>query len=672
MTQYEKYKVKLKNLRLADKKKKNSSPIETHHLKALIDISKQIVGYLKLEDVLGLVLENAVALTNADRGFIMLCDEKGFWSFKAGIDSHLSQLLPDQFKLSMNIINQLADKKEIIYISDVLKRQDFKDKKSIRELGLKMVLAAPLMMKEKVIGALYVDSINPASSFSEREKYLFEIFSGFACIAITNARLYLSSLTDPNTGLPNLQFFKINLKNETAKLRHEKDNISILMLQLDNPRKISSTYGRSAANRFLKEIGQMIRNITDVSDFSAYAGNGSFIVLLHQSKSENRSETIAKKLLGKVKVIAEQSEMEMIDPKASIGIAVFSGNNISTTEDILVYVENALNIARNRGGNLYTIVDYPDNTPLSEKIIGASAFYINLPNKLENLAHLKSPCLICGDTGVGKDLIARSIHKLSERKNAPFIAVNCAATPDTLFDNEFFGHEKGAFTGAVQQKKGKFELTQHNVLFLNEISEISLSLQAKLLYTIKNKKIYHLNKSKPIPIDVKIIAATNRNIEEMIRAGKFRQDLYYRLNAFTFIIPPLRERIEDIPPIAEYYLKVFSKSYSKPVTGFTNEAKKMLLSYPWYGNVRELMHAVENAVITCNGEKLYPAHLNLQPQKDSGTGIQELSQIVEIEEKREIGKAISVFNGNITRTAKALGISRQTLRTKIQKYDIRI
>lgn len=669
MSEYDKYIKKIQKLKSSNKKqKKDDLDVKSRHLKALIEIATQIVRDINLEDVLRLVLENAVNLTNADRGFIMLCDNKGVWKYKIGIDSKFSPLPSDKFCLSMSVINQVAEKKEIIFIENVIKEKEFKEKKSIKELGLKMILAAPLETNGNVIGALYVDSITPVKSFTKGEKHLFEIYTNFASIAITNARLYESSLTDPLTGLPNLSSFYLKLDEEISRAQRYGGNISVLMLDLDNFKAINYTYGYLFGNRVLEAVGQLIGDSVRKPDFAARFGGDEFILFLPQTDARD-AKTLAERLLEKIKMSFERIDEAEISLNASIGIVSFPGTRLSTKEELIVEVENVLNLSKNQGGGVFTLIDYRNSQPLPEEIVGVSTFYRGLSKQVEDFSKSKTPCLILGETGVGKELIAGCIHKSSKRKDAPFIVVNCTAIPENLLEDELFGHEKGSFTGAIKQRKGKFELANKGTLFLDEIGDISLSFQAKLLRVIEDNNIYRLGGDKPITIDVRVISATNKNLENMVGSERFRKDLFYRLNAFTLNIPPLRERKDDILTIAEFYLKIYARIYKKSFCGFTDGAKEELFSHPWYGNVRELKHVIEKAVIIGKGKEISDKDIALQLHKD---GHKILKEVIEETERREIEKALRTLKGNISRTATALGISRQTLRKKLYEYKIEL
>ena len=289
------------------------------------------------------------------------------------------------------------------------------------------------------------------------------------------------------------------------------------------------------------------------------------------------------------------------------------------------------------------------------------------------VAGSSSTVLITGESGTGKELIARLIHEKSQRKNGPFVAVNLAAIPESLIESELFGYEKGAFTGADREKPGLIERAHGGTLFLDEIGELPLPLQVKLLRVIEEKEIQRLGGLKPKKVDFRLLTATNRDLKEMVKAGTFRDDLFYRINVIHIHIPPLRERKEDIPYLLEHFLKIYSAREAKKIKGFTREAYELLLRYHYPGNVRELENIVERAVVLSQGEYITTEELPLSLRKEIFPQEQEflsLDERIEAIERSIILEALKRNNWVKTRAARELGISERVLRYRIQKLGI--
>lgn len=300
-------------------------------------------------------------------------------------------------------------------------------------------------------------------------------------------------------------------------------------------------------------------------------------------------------------------------------------------------------------------------------LIGACPAMKALYETVRKVAPTDATVLIQGESGTGKEAIAHVLHDLSPRSSGPFVVIEGSAIPETLLESELFGYEKGAFTGAAARKPGKFELAHGGTLFLDEIGELPPSLQAKLLRALEERTVMRVGGTDPLPVDVRLVAATHRNLEEMVRQGRFRQDLYFRLKVVTITVPPLRERGDDILLLAEFFLAEANATHHRSVRGFTPEAREILLRHRWNGNVRELKHRVEQAVILTENELLTPEDLDLTRE---GGQIRPLEEARDAFEKLYIVKALGHHESNVTRTARALGISRQHLQNLIRKHRI--
>jgi len=317
--------------------------------------------------------------------------------------------------------------------------------------------------------------------------------------------------------------------------------------------------------------------------------------------------------------------------------------------------------------NIYLKEEYKERTRF-ESMIGQSGPMQEVFNLIQDVAPMNSTVLITGETGTGKGLAAKAIHSNSPRTEGPFVVVNCGAIPDHLMESELFGHQKGAFTDAKETKKGRLELAHGGTLFLDEIGEIGMRMQIDLLRVLEDRVFYRVGGTQPIEADFRVIAATNRNLENAINEGTFRKDLFYRLNVISFQMPPLRDRREDILLLAEHFLRRFSHETNKAVDQISREAIDEMMLYEWPGNVRELENAVERAVVVVKGHTIMTENLPIfQPENYIPASDKSIKNV----ERAHIAQVLNEYNWNIAKTAKILGINRSTLYTKIKVYDIR-
>jgi two-component system NtrC family response regulator len=307
-----------------------------------------------------------------------------------------------------------------------------------------------------------------------------------------------------------------------------------------------------------------------------------------------------------------------------------------------------------------------------EGIIGDSGRMQEVLSLVRRVAPSDATVLIRGESGTGKELIARALHYASPRAGGPLVKVNCAALAESLLEAELFGHEKGAFTGAVASRKGRFELADGGSIFLDEIGDLPPHLQVKLLRVLQEREFERVGSSRPIKVDVRLLAATHRNLEALVREGRFREDLYYRINVVTIMLPPLRERREDLPPLIEHFLRAFAGKNGKTIRGLTREAREALLRYDYPGNIRELENLMERAVVLTRDDVIGVEDLPLTleaPASESGEGAG-LVVAVEGLERRMIQEALARADGTQTRAAELLGISERVLRYKLKKYGL--
>ena len=304
----------------------------------------------------------------------------------------------------------------------------------------------------------------------------------------------------------------------------------------------------------------------------------------------------------------------------------------------------------------------------SQMFWGNSPEMLRIKNIVERVAATDANIMITGENGTGKEVLAREIHRLSSRCNNEMISLDMGAIPETLFESELFGHKKGAFTDAHSDRMGKMEAANNSTLFMDEIGNMPLHLQAKLLTALQNRNITRLGTNNPINIDIRLITATNRNLFEMAEKAEFRQDLLFRINTIHINIPPLRNRKEDIIPLAEMFLKRYSEKYKKDNISISKSAEDRLMNHRWDGNIRELQHTIEKAVIMCDDNVINPEHLGLY-QSVSSSSYDDGSTLEDVE-RRTIAEAINSNNGNLSLVAQKLGITRQTLYNKIKRYGL--
>jgi DNA-binding NtrC family response regulator len=312
---------------------------------------------------------------------------------------------------------------------------------------------------------------------------------------------------------------------------------------------------------------------------------------------------------------------------------------------------------------------------IKNRLESKSASMNKVIDMIKQISDTKSTVMLYGETGTGKEVAAQTLHNFSSRSDKPFIKVNCAAIPENLLESELFGYEKGAFTGAVIRKPGKFELAAGGSIFLDEIGDISLGVQVKLLRILQEKEFERLGGTKTIKVDVRIIAATNKNLEELVKEGSFREDLYYRLNVVPINMPPLRERKEDIPMLVESFLNKSSDISGKPPKKISNEASARLMTYKWPGNIRELQNIIERCVVITPrdiiGVEDLPLNIrHFQENLETDEEISKLEEVLDDAEREVIIKVLKENDGNRTKASEVLGISRRSLHRKIIKYNI--
>lgn len=347
-------------------------------------------------------------------------------------------------------------------------------------------------------------------------------------------------------------------------------------------------------------------------------------------------------------------------------------------DELLIIIKNALKRQELLRENIM-LRDQVQRAYSFENIVGKSGPMMEVFKKVAKVSTSNSTVLIRGESGTGKELIAKAIHFNSQRKDKPLVTIDCASLPENLLESELFGYEKGAFTGAFRTKVGRFEVANGGTLFLDEIGDITPGVQAKLLRVLEEKTILRLGGTKVIPIDVRVIASTHKDLEKALKQGVFREDLYYRLNVIPIFLPPLRKRREDIPLLIQHFVNVYSDEAKIPLKKISKDVIDICVNYDWLGNVRELEHAIENAVVMGESDTILPEHLpfNVSSEPSREGGFVKLSETegsytekMSLAEKVIIQEALRETDGNRTKAAKLLGISLRTMRYKVKKYNL--
>jgi len=373
-----------------------------------------------------------------------------------------------------------------------------------------------------------------------------------------------------------------------------------------------------------------------------------------------------------VVIITAHGEVEMVVEAMKLGATDFI-EKPWRNEKLLATVKSALNqsllrqeVKQLQDGNRQILAQLGDR---GNDFIGEAPAMKEVFKTIEKVAKTDANVLITGENGTGKELAARELHRKSARAEKIFVHVDLGALSESLFESELFGYVKGAFTDAHEDRMGKFEMANGGTIFLDEIGNLSQNLQAKLLYILQNRKVIRVGSTKEIPVDVRLICATNSNLPSMVKERTFRQDLLYRINTIEITMPSLRDRISDIRLIAKHYLEVYAKKYRKPTLGFEKETLEKLEKYQWRGNVRELRHAIERAVIMSESAKLQPDDFLLEPENERQPLSLDNMKLEEIE-RSLVQKALEIHQGNISKAAESLGLTRAALYRRLEKFGL--
>ena len=429
---------------------------------------------------------------------------------------------------------------------------------------------------------------------------------------------------------------------------------------------------RESLAGWLERDGNLVATAASGEEALKKLSKSRFDILLVDIKMEGMSGL---DVLRKVKESDPDVAIVMITAYGSIATAIEAMKNGAVDYLLKPFDPNVLGVLIDKITEhqaqareiLYHREQYKDRARF-ESMIGQSKSMQKIFDLIQDIAPTGSTVLISGETGTGKGLAAKAIHTNSPRCNGPFVAVNCGAIPRHLMESELFGHQKGAFTDAKETRKGRLELAHGGTLFLDEIGEISMRMQIDLLQVLEDRIFYRVGGTQPIEAHFRVIAATNQNLEDALKGGSFREDLYYRLNVISFKMPPLRERKEDIPLLAEQFVRRFSQETNRPIDKISREAMDEMMLYEWPGNVRELENAIERAVVVGKGRIIQPEDLPIfRPEHLTSPQSNTLKEL----EKNHIIQILNENQWNIARSSKVLGIDRSTLYSKIKRYQIK-
>ena len=443
-----------------------------------------------------------------------------------------------------------------------------------------------------------------------------------------------------------------------------------VVLLVDDEVKILSSLSRILENYDYK----VLTALDGKSALSIIEENDIDVVLLDLKLPEMDGITVLKKIMKRkpslpVIMLTAHGSISKAVEAVKIGAFDFLEKPVES-EKILITIKNAIEKSRLQKERTFLIQEALEKY----KMVGISNAMKKIFSLIEKIAPTEAKVLITGESGVGKELIAKAIHFRSKRAGGPFVVLNCAAIPEELIESELFGHEKGAFTGAVERKEGKFELASGGTLFLDEIGDMSLRVQAKVLRAIEEGEIQRIGGKETIKVDTRIICASNKDLEKAVREGKFREDLYYRIKVIHIHVPPLRERKEDIPILLNYYLQILSKESGKEMPKLHPSALEVLFEYPWSGNIRELRNLVEKIIVLYPGEIISKDDIMKLLEKEEKVSIGFSGTLSEARKKAEreiIFAKLLANNWNYELTAKELGISRSTLFNKLKEYGIK-
>ncbi len=652
-------------------------------------------------EMLNYLMDNCIKITSANSGSIMLINpETNILEIKVVRGLKKNTVKNVLLKTGEGVTGKVAETGTPLLINNV-KEVDYYVR--IRD-DLKSELAVPLITKEKIVGVLSVDC-NKINAFSEEDLNLLQLISNIVVQILKkeniinelkdkiNQQILLLKIAEVLENPDKLDEIFHNIMNILSSFFPIKRGMMVL-LSTDKKLKIFQGYRLSeeAVNRGVYEIGEGITGkVVKTGEPICIKNIFTNPEFLNRMKIRRNKKEISSFFAVPIKY------NKKVGGVLSIEKNFIDDTNFQSTKETLILISSLIS---------YKVANYEKmenerndliakNLELKEKLgiketepdlIGNNIKIREILETINIIANTDATILITGDTGTGKEVVAKKIHFTSNRSVHPFISINCAAIPDNLLESELFGYKKGAFTGATSDKKGKFLLAHKGTIFLDEIGDLDLNLQSKLLRVIQEKTLEPLGDEKSIKVDIRIITATNKNLQQLVKENKFREDLYYRINVISFHIPPLRERKDDIPFFINYFIEKYNKKYKKKITEITPNCLTILINHKWPGNIRELENVIERAIILSTYNVIDETAIPSNIIKSEGDTVRlenfllkEIGinpsgsihkNIVEKIEKFLIDYALVKSNNKQTEASQFLGIHRNTLREKIKYYKI--
>jgi PAS domain S-box-containing protein len=635
-----------------------ATPVEHLDLATVIKVSQAVSSEIVLEKLIHMLMRTAIEQAGAERGLLILArggeQRIAAEATTSGdtVNVQTGDMPVSEAMLPESVLYYVLHTRDSIILDDASAQPQFAADPYIRQHRARSILCLPLTNQARLIGALYLENNLTTRAFTPTRITVLKLIASQAAISLENSRLYR------------------DLEQREAKIRRlvESNVVGVVMWTLDG-----AIVGANEAFLHMVQYGH-----EDIA-----SGRVRWTDLTPAEWRERDERALAElKATGRVQPFeTEYFRKDGGRVPVLIGAALFkeSGNEGVAFVLDLSEQKRAEGEIRALKDQLYkenlALRDELDRASMFEEIVGTSKALKAVLSRIAKVAPTDSTVLITGETGTGKELIARAVHKRSQRCSRAFVTVNCAAIPRDLIASELFGHEKGAFTGATQRRLGRFELADGGTIFLDEIGELPAETQIALLRVLQEHEFERVGGTESIRTDVRVIAATNRDLEAAIAAGMFRSDLFYRLNVFPIEVPPLRERREDIRLLVEYFIDRYATKAGKSIHGVNKKSLELLQSYPWPGNIRELQNVIERSVIVCDTENFSvdESWLSRQPLASEPKTRPELPRKLAAQEKEMIEAALRECRGRVSGPSGAaakLGIPGSTLETKIRSLKI--